>query len=350
MNIDEFLDSNKTIENIGKTDIIKIKYNENIDFIYKPEYGKFEYNRELHFLGFFEKITKKLYGDSYEFQSNYEKELYSDYYSGSISSISTKLIDGADICLKAYVEENKLQLINNSKKIFDKYLSDESNKRELKESSIHNYIYNEGNLEIKFSVQDDYYYEEKNKDLIIKYIQSPVETSKNVFEKYIDNQEKKESLYINGKYEKVTVQEYLGVMLQVWQYKDMLLKELKDNKNNEYKKKHDIIGSIKNLEAQMINITLKHDDKMITLKYPRDILERMELYERYIPDLTVRDEVENLYKNISGREKDDTFIKEIAKIEYKRKTIYEDMKLLDLENNLSNNIEETHDIVDDMFE
>lgn len=349
MNIDEFLDSNKAIENIGKADIIKIKYNENIDFIYKPEYGKFEYNRKLQFLGIFEKITKKLYGASFEFQSNYEKELYSNYYSGPISSISTNLIDGADIYLKDYIEENKLQLINNSKKIFDKYLADESNKRQLKEFSIHNYIYHESNSEINFSVEDDYYVE-KNKDLIIQYIQSPIETSKNVFEKYIDNQEKKKSLYINGNYEKVTAQEYIGVMLQVCQYKNMLLQKLKDNPNNEYKKKHDIIGSIKDLDAQMITITLKHDDEMIKLKYPRNVLEQMELYEWHIPDLKVRDEVENLYKNIYGQERDDTFIKEIAKIEYKKRTIYEDIKLLDLENNLSNNIEETHDIVDDMFD
>lgn len=350
MNIDEFLDSNKAIDNIGETDIIKIKYNENIDFIYKPEYRKFEYGRELQFLGFFEKITKKLYGSSLNFQSNYEKELYSNYFAGSISSIGKNLIDGADIYLKAYIEENKLQLINNSKKIFDKYLADESNKQKLKEDSIHNYIYQEDNSEINFSVKDDYYYEENIKDLIIQYIQSPVETSKNVFEKYIDNQEKEKSLYINNAYEKVTVKEYIGVMLQTCQYKNMLLQELIDNPNNEYKKKHDIIGSIKDLDAQMVTITLKHDDEMITLKYPRNILEQMDLYEWHIPDLKVRDKVENLYKNIYGQEKDDTFIKEIAKIEYKKRTIYEDAKLLDLENNLSNNIEETHDIVDDMFD
>lgn len=350
MNIDEFLDSNKAIDNIGETDIIKIKYNENIDFIYKPEYRKFEYGRELQFLGLFEKITKKLYGSSLDFQSNYEKELYSNYFAGSISSIGKNLIDGADIYLKAYIEENKLQLINNSKKIFDKYLADESNKRKVKEDSIHNYIYQEDNSEINFSVKDDYYYEENIKDLIIQYIQSPVETSKNVFKKYIDSQEKEKSLYINNAYEKVTVKEYIGVMLQICQYKNMLLQELIDNPNNEYKKKHNIIGSIKDLDAQMVTITLKHDDEMITLKYPRNILEQMDLYEWHIPDLKVRDKVEKLYKNIYGQEKDDTFIKEIAKIEYKKRTIYEDTKLLDLENNLSNNIEETHDIVEDMFD
>lgn len=349
MNIDEFLTSNKEIENIGKTDIIKIKYNENIDFIYKPEYSKFEYDRKLEFLGFFEKITQKLYGSSFEFRSIYAKELYSNYYAGPISSIGTNLINGADIYLKNYIEENKLQLINNSKKIFDKYLADESNKRKLKENSIHSYIYHEGNSEINFSVKDDYY-EDNIKDLIIEYIQNPIETSKNVFEKYIDNEKKKKFLYINSNYEKVTVQEYIGVMLQICQYKDILLQELIDNTNNEYNKKHDIIGSIKDLDAQMITITLKHDNEMVVLKYPRNTLEKMYLYEWNIPDLKVRDKVEKLYKNMYGQEKDDTFIKEIVKIEYKKKTIYEDKKLLDLENNLSNNIEETHDIVDDVFD
>lgn len=348
MNIDEFLDSNKTIEKVGKTDILKIKYNENIDFIYKPSYGNLEYGNELHFLGIFERINKKLYGSSFDFQSKYNKEIYSNYFAGEISRIGTKLVDGANLYLKTYIEENKVQLMNNSKEIFDKYISDENNNMKIKKDAINDYIYKEDNIEMNFSVEE-YSYEEHIKDLIMQYIQSPVETSKKIFDKYINNPEKAENIYINNNYERITVQENIGLMLQINQYRNMLLQELINNPNNEYKKKRDIISSIKDLDAQMVTITLKHDKEIVTFKYPKRLLQQIEFYGWYIPDLKIRDKVEKLYDNIYSGEKDELFMKEIAKIEYSRKVIYEDKELLNLDNSVTENIEGTHDIVDDMF-
>lgn len=348
MNIDEFLDSNKTIEKIGKTDIIKIKYNENIDFIYEPEYRNFEYEAKLDFLGLFEKITKKLYGASFEFHSEYNKELYSNYYAGSIGELKEKLIGGANLYLKTYIDENELQLINNSKRIFDKFIADESNDNTIKKDAIKEYIYENDSKSLRFSIED-YYYDKHSKDLIIQYIQSPVEISKKIFNEYIDNQEKNKSIYINNNYEKITAKEWIGIMIQKNQYKNMLIQELRDNPNNEYKKKHDIINSIKDLDAQMITITLKHDKETVTFKYPKRLLATMDFYEWHIPDLKIRDELKNLYSNIYGQNKDDIFIKEIAKIEYKKKTIYEDKELIKFENSVFIK-EDTHDIVDEMFD
>lgn len=345
MSIDEFLDSNKTIEKIGKNYILKVKKNENIDFIYKPEYGEFEYENELCFLGLFEKITKKLYGSEYDFQSEYKKELYSNYFAGTISSIKQNLIDGVNLYLKAYIEENKLQLLNNSKKIFDRYIADETNSRIIKEAAIHDYIYKENIIEEGFSEQN-YLYKENTKDLIIQYIQNPLETVKKVFNEYIDNQEKQKAIYINNAHEYVTVREYIGFVLQKEQYKNMLVQELIDNPNNEYKKKRDIMRAISDLEAQMLTITLKHKEETMVFKYPKSSLKGFSFYIFNIPNLEIRDNIKKLDKDIDSQ----TFIKEIVKIEYKKRTIYEDKDLLKLENDVSKNREESHDIVDDMFE
>lgn len=349
MNIDEFLVGEKTIGNIGKNTIIKIQYNENIDFLYKPSYGEFQYGNELYFLGLFEKITKKLYGSSLDFQSNYDIEMNSKYYESSIGKIEENITNGANMYLNKYVEENKTTLMNIGKEIFDKYISDDWNYSNIKNNIIKDYINDEQNHKFSLSI-NSYHYEKNIKDLIIKYIQNPKETTKGIFKEYINNSEKIESIYFNDHHNNISVKEHLGAVLLETQLRNTLLQELKDNPNNEYKKKRDIISSIKELDAQMVTITLKHNNEMITLKYPRNILEQMELYEWNIPDLKIRWKIGNLYKNIYGQEKDDTFIKEIAKIEYKKRTIYEDTKLLSLENNLSNNIEETHDIVDDMFD
>ena len=126
----------------------------------------------------------------------------------------------------------------------------------------------------------------------------------------------------------------------------MLVQELIDNPNNEYKKKRDIIRAISNLEAQMLTITLKHKEETIVFKYPKSLVEEFSFYIFNIPNLEIRDNIKKLDKDIDNQ----TFIKEIVKIEYKKRTIYEDKDLLKLENNVSKNKEESHDIVDDMFE
>lgn len=347
LKIDDFLDSDKSIEQVGEYTILKIKYNENIDFIYEPSYGEFEYGNELRFLGFFEKVTKKLYGSSFDFHSEYDENMYSNYYESSIDKIGKSIKDGVDMYLNKYVEENKLQLMNIGKEIFDKYIATDWNYNNIKNNTIKDYIYGEQNSKISFSINSSCY-ERNIKKLIIKYVQNPIETTKNIFNDYINNEEKIESAYFNNKYNKVSVKEHLGVFLLEKQLRDTLLQELKDNPNNDYKKKHDIIQSIKDLDAQMVTITLKHNDEIIDFKYPKRILNNLDFYESHIPDLKTRDKVEQLYKGIYG--KDDLFIKEIVKIEYKKKVLYEDKELLKSNENDTKNMQETHDIVDDMFD
>lgn len=349
MNIDDFLDSAKSIEKIGKYTILKIKYNDNIDFLYKPSYGKFEYGNELNFIGFFEKITKKLYGSSFDLHSEYDEDMYSNYYEGPIDKIAKNIKDGTDMYLSRYIEENKLQLMNIGKNVFDKYIADEWNYDNIKNNIVNDYIHDGEKSEIYFSVNSKYY-ENDIKTLIIKYIQNPIETTQKIFDEYINNKEKTESIYFDKKYHGVSIKEHLGVFLLEQQLRNTLLQELKDNPNNDYKKKHDIIQSIKDLDAQMLTITLKHNNELVNFKYPKRILENLDFYESHIPDLKVRDKVEGLFKGIFGREQDDLFIKEIAKIEYKKKTVYEDKELLNLKENVSNSIAETHDIVDEIFE
>lgn len=347
MNIDEFLISDKTREKIGKYTIIKIKYNDNIDYLYRPDYGDFEYGDKLCFIGFFEKITKKLYGSSFDFCSEYNKEMNSNYYESSIGEIGEKLKNGSDIYLNKYVNEHKTQLMNMGKNIFNKHIADDWIYNNIKDIIIKDYIYDNDNHKMSFSINSNSY-EKNTKDLILKYVQNPIETTKNIFEEYINNTEEIESVYFNGKYNKVSVKEHLGVLLLEQQLKENLLQELKDNPNNEYRKKHDIIQSIKGLDAQMVTITLKHDNELVDFKYPKRLVNNMYFSESYIPDLKIRDKVEQLYKGIYGT--DNIFMKEIVKIEYKKKVFYEDKELLNLKENVSKNATETHDIVDDMFE
>lgn len=351
MTFDEFLlsdDTNYKFQNSNEREknIIKIKYNNNIDFIYIPSYGDFEYGSKLEFIGMFEKNTRKLYGNSFYLQGTYYQNIYSSLFECSISEIYDKIIKETNILLDSYIEKNRTKLMKLSQNLFDKFISFDENYKEIKRGAIEDYIYNKES-NITFSV-DSYKHEYETKDIIMQYIQNPLETVKRVYNEYVNNTEKEESLRWyenNNPYYKVTVKEYIGVRLHQQEFYEKLRKELKKDSNNEYRKKHEIMQSIKNLDAKFITITVKHNDKFCTFKYPQNLLYNMDFYEWHIPDLKIREQMENLYKDISWN-KDEIFMKEIVKIEYSRKVLYEDSKLL----NKENNIQETHDIVDEMFD
>ena len=201
--------------------------------------------------------------------------------------------------------------------------------------------------EIEFHVSSSKYEQSNDMhDLIMKSLEKPEETIYKVFEEYINNEEKTERLYsrvagipdIN-----LTVKERIGARLLEKDLEDKLILELKNNPNNEYKKKHDIIEAIKDLDAQMITINLCHDGKEITFKYPREQLYNFWLSSYNIPEVSKREELKQIYANTNFYR--DFNIEDIKSISFRKQIIYEDKKELEL-----NNKKEEPDIVDDMFE
>lgn len=338
MTFDEFLLSNEynkydfDYDNRGSKNIIKIKYNDNIDFLYHPYYGSFEYDHKLEFIGLFEKNSRKLYGNSFYFAGKYSKELYSSLYESSVDAIFDKVMNGANILLKNYIEEHKNILMMNTKDLFNKFISFEENYNAIKKSSINDYIY-EHESDIEFSVHS-YRLDSERKNIVMKYLQNESETIEKVYSEYINNNEKTEALrwYENNEvYRDVYAKDYIGVRLHQQELYEKLKKELEQNPNNEYKKKHDIIKSMKNLDAQMVTITIKHNENIITFKYPKKEIDNLNYSEWNIPDLKIRSKMRELYKGY-GYNTDSLFLNEIIKIEYSRKIIYEDQNILNKQN------------------
>lgn len=335
MTFDEFLLSNEykyDYDDSKERSIIKVKYNDSIDFLYNPAYSKFEYNSKLEFIGMFEKNSRKLYGNSYYLKGSHSRCLYSSLYECSIEEIYNKVINGANDLLKSYIEKNKNSLMKSSQSLFDKFISFESNYNEIKKSSIDDYIYdNESN--IAFSV-DSYRLESERRNIIMLYLQDAPKIIEKVYSDYINDTEKKKSLRWyedNAPYHNVSVRDYIGVRLHEQKLYETLKKELEQNPNNEYKKKYDIIKSIKDLDAQMLTITIKHNDNVITFKYPKNKIDRLDYSEWDIPDLKIREQMKEIYKGF-GYDNDNLFISEIIKIEYARKVLYEDQNMLNKQN------------------
>lgn len=344
MNIDIFLNSPNEWAEINEKTIIKVKYNKNIDFLYVPFFGwDFYDGSKLSFIGVYDKKHNELYGDEYYLNSNEFIDLKSELYRGTIEQINLNLIDKLNILIENYIIDNEDKLIELSQKKFLKYVSNEECYDTIKQEVVKKYIYGEHFKNIKFPKELRSFRIDETK-LRLDCLNDIEKISTEIFNNYINSNEE---IYIEYRANDFTIKgtnkEKLSFDLLVHRLKENLLKEVELNPTEEQKKKHDIIKSIKKLDAQMLTITLKHDDKILNFKYPKSYIWSLDYNEDKIPDLDVREQVKELYKYANGR-KDNLFINDIVKIEYSRKTLYEDIKSLD------SNKKETHDIVDEMFD
>lgn len=345
MTFDEFLVSKETIGEFDRDFVTKVKYNDNIDYIFKTNYGGLNYNSELKCVGLFDKKNNKLYGSSYDFNGMFNKEMYSNFYVGSIESIKNNLYKNADKMLNNYINDNSKTLRNMAKETFDKYISYEGNYNSIKEIAVRNYIYNFEKQELEFHVNTSKY--ERNNDankLTMEEIEFPEETEYRVFEEYINNEEKTEHIYSREANNiELTAKERIGVRLLEKDLEDKLILELENDPTNEYKLKHDIVESIKDIDAQMITIDLCHNGKDITFKYPKEKLNNFYLSDYHIPDVSTRNVIKEMYKDERGF--DDFHLEDIKSISFRKQILFENKKELEL-----NNEKEEQDIVDDMFE
>ena len=342
MTFDEFLVSKEIGNEFGRDFVTKVKYNDTIDYIFKTNYGGLNFNSELKCVGLFDKKNNKLYGSSFELDGRFNKDMYSNFYVGSIESIKNNLYKNADKLLNTYIKDNQQTLRNMAKDIFNKYISYEGNYNNIKEVAVDKYIYKYDNKS-EFHVNTSKY--ERNSDtnkLTMEQLEFPEETEYKVFEEYVNNEEKTESLYSReGNNIKLTVKEIIGARLLENDLENKLILELKNDPTNKYKMKHDIVESIKNIDAQMLTIKLWHNGKEITFKYPKDQLYNFRLSDYCIPEVSKREEIKEMYKDDRGY--DDFHLEDIKSISFRKQILYENTKEL-------NNKKEEPDIVDDMFD
>jgi len=345
MTFDEFLVSKETTGEFDRDFVTKVKYNDNIDYIFKTNYGGLNFNSELKCVGLFDKKNNKLYGSSYDFNGMFNKEMYSNFYTGSIESIKNNLYKNVDKLLNNYINDNSKTLRNMAKDLFDKYISFKGNYNSIKEQAVKNYIYSFDRKDIEFHVNTSKY--ERNNDvnkLTMEEIEFPEETEYRVFEEYINNEENTECLYTReGNNIELTARARIGVRLLENDLENKLLSELNNDPTNEFKMKHDVIESIKDVDAQMLTIDLIHNGKEIVFKYPKDQLYNFYFSDYRIPEVSKRNKIKEMYKDERGF--DDFYLEDIKSISFRKEILYKNTKELEL-----NNEKDEVDIVDDMFD
>lgn len=343
MTFDEFLLSEKISCSFGDKNILKIPYNEDIYFIYKPTYNRLEYNEKLENIGIFEKQNQKLYGSSWEFDTRFNKELESKFYKGSFEKINEELSRDSNLLLNNYITENASLLKANSIEVWEKYIASEYNLNSIKNNAKNKYIYGIERDNIVFSINKYKYERDKTlKILLMEYLEKPKEIAEKVFREYINNDE------LDRVYSRVagipdydvTIKEKIGIRLWEYELENKLINDYENNFDNEVKLEHDIINAIKDLDVQTLTLNLERNGKEISFKYPKDQLYNLYFSDYYIASRDDRKAVKEFYADDENKSYSYDFkLEDIKSITFRKQIIFEQKEL-----------ENDKDITDEMFE
>lgn len=337
MTIDEFLmgDERKYEDKDGI--LFKINFNNKLDFIYSPLYHRIEYNNDLKTVGIYNRETQKLYGNSYYFDNDNIPNLKSKLFVCGVSTVKEHIQKDVNDMLNEHIIKNKDELIDKGKKLFDEYMKDERHFEHIKKDAAQKYIYHSEKEELVFNIPLGCS-NNRLEDNILSYIEYSDNVKREIYNSYLNNWSTtiySESVGVPN-INNVKAEEHIGFRILKEELKRNLVEEFNNAPNNEYKKKHDIIKSIKDLEAQTVTIQIRHNNKELEFKYPKDQLYRFYLEGYYIPDVSSRNKLKELYFN--EKPNDDEYIKDIVAIKYRGKPIYQDEKMINLSK--ENSIEE----------
>lgn len=331
MTFDEFLNSDEKIKEFNDVTIVRLNYNEKIDFLYEPSYDELEIDRDLKFVGIYDKVNNKIYSSDNGYILTYKESLHSEFYNGDIDKIYKQIIDELNRKYKQYITENQEKLMERAENIFKSYVENSLNVETLRNRAITNYIYNNEAEKNNYKIELETY-RCNYKKIILEYIQEPEKTIDKLYDEYIN---KEFESYIT-KDRNINQKEYIGFMLQKDKYMENLTNEIRINPSRAQKKKHDIIQAIDKLDAQMFSVTIEKDNKRICFKYPKYQIYNFYFSSWRIPDVKTREEVEGMYDKWGS---DKEIFTDIISISYRGKTIYED-KEFEKKNELEQECEE----------
>ena len=291
------------------------------------KWGQFEVDRDIDFLGVFNKTTQKLYGDSYYLGNDFSQRFVTDIYQGSLGEVWNEMFKSLSERLNRYIENNYEPLKSFSTKYIDDYI--EMNDEQIHKIAEQNYIYGD-EIEKKKFVLSDYDYRNNRTKILLDYIENPDTTKDDLFDKYINNIEKNRGIYPYDspkRDNKLYMKESIGLDLLENEYRQKIFDEVSQNPNREIKKKHDIVHALKELNAQSVTLTINHNGKRLDFKYPEYCLNTFNLTFYRVPNTKEREKLQEIYTD--SYKYSDFYLEDIEKITYKGKVIYQDDELLE---------------------
>lgn len=295
------------------------------------------------FAGYYDCIDNIIYNPSYDIKNMVEKNNIC-----KVSSLEI-LINKIDKGIKSYLKNFALNNGSKLKKQFSKEFNEQNEYTfsNYEKETEREFIENINLEEIDLSGYNPYYHFEsyddfRNKSIYKKYLDNPTEEIEKISKDFLKD-------------ENFSVKKDLAFILLEKDWKDNYLSLIKENKDHKYDWLYinrDLLSSIRDIEAQNINITIKYDEEILTFKYPKSSLE-CDLKSGdtdssgWNKSYDVVKEFLKKHKDAKDWHNSDFDFKNIVSITYGKKILFEKDDDKELEKNIEDNYDV--DITDEMY-
>lgn len=307
---------------------LKINYNHRFDTLYSQRLYKNKMNNDsFSFAGFYDKIDKVIYNADYDLRDVLKDR---DIKFDEICNLKRKIYKDMNEYIKNYTINNQdelRQLCHNN------FYDNEKNFFRRIEEDVERHFITTDDIVIEIP-----YFAETRYDANYEYDKVLLEDSNSIYTDYLDNPEQtikeKSKVMLSDELTKKRI----GFMLNHNEFENNYLSKILENKDNEYAslyKNKELYKAIKDVEAQMINITINYNGDELTFKFSKytfqGALERNDKSE-----CSYNKSYESVEKFLEGH-KEQGYKKEfdflnITKITYGKNTLYEKQEDKELEN------------------
>lgn len=307
---------------------LKINYNHRFDTLYSQRLYKNKMNNDsFSFAGFYDKIDKVIYNADYDLRDVLKDR---DIKFDEICNLKRKIYKDMNEYIKNYTINNQdelRQLCHNN------FYDNEKNFFRRIEEDVERHFITTDDIVIEIP-----YFAETRYDANYEYDKVLLEDSNSIYTDYLDNPEQtikeKSKVMLSDELTKKRI----GFMLNHNEFENNYLSKILENKDNEYAslyKNKELYKAIKDVEAQMINITINYNGDELTFKFSKytfqGALERNDKSEcSYNKSYESVEKFLEKHKE-QGYKKEFDFLN-ITKITYGKNTLYEKQEDKELEN------------------
>ncbi len=289
-------------------DIAKIQHNSFIDllFINSNNYHKTTIGDKFEYCGFYDNEKKQLYDINYTLRKDILKLDWDDKTYKSINDLMREINSKVCDTVNTYVEEYKEEF----------YEAAKDYKTNVTEHDVYqNFMDNE--KEVKYECG----YNSDNEQNVMSYFEYDEQHIYDVSLGYIE-----------------TRKEYIGKQLIDIDKKNELLNEIYNNPDHEIHKVKEIVDIMKEGEYVNVHLFINKNGIDYDFKYNASILKNYWDYS-YLPTWEIEAPDRREFKKLYG-EHTDFYYKDIYKIEYRNKPIYEDKNFIKKEIEIEKNEDE----------
>jgi len=320
---------NQTTFKIDDYIFVKVKYDDDFDYIFDG-YNDFNfnssYNSKIELIGLLDYKTNKLH-----LTSDYRIGKYADetLIGDTLYSITSAIYRDLNNRYNEYVYKHMDELKSRAQKVYDTYYSYSENILSLKSLAEDIYL-SMSNINEPYKYQFKYSNYTENYSVadikpIVAYLKHKDIFIDDVINTEI-NSEKVVKIHSNTSgipSVDATVAEELGFILLKADAINKYIQEFKKDTKSFLNLKRKIRDCLDLDKMKTVNITVKHNDKELTFKYPVDTLYRFSMSDWNVPDLDTRAKYKDLFSDLDWYKSDENVIKCITKITYGKNILFE---------------------------